>query len=69
MTAAAVVGACFGVQKSQYIYLDSKLFSDCSLSFNTQLGTIQVLRHQRGGWVGSENQYSKSSKKVKNVML
>ena len=21
----------------------------------TQLGGIQVLRHQRGGWVGSEN--------------
>ena len=20
-----------------------------------ELGTIQVLRHQRGGWVGSEN--------------
>ena len=22
---------------------------------NIKLGTIQVLRHQRGGWVGSEN--------------
>ena len=25
------------------------------LKVGTALGTIQVLRHQRGGWVGSEN--------------
>ena len=29
-----------------------------SLFFKPSLGTIQVLRHQRGGWVGSEKDNS-----------
>ena len=36
--------------------LDVSLGSNKFLAMlNITLGTIQVLRHQRGGWVGSEN--------------
>ena len=28
---------------------------DSGINIGLRLGTIQVLRHQRGGWVGSEN--------------
>jgi hypothetical protein len=31
------------------------LFSTIPGGFSNSLGTIQVLRHQGGGWVGSEN--------------
>ena len=39
------------------------------VGMNSRLGTIQVLRPQRGGWVGSENgNWVGGPKKVKNMM-
>ena len=38
-----------------FLVVQKKLYVVTVSIFLFKLGTIQVLRHQRGGWVGSEN--------------
>ena len=41
--------------KEQHLYSYFEVFSTATMSKIFLLGTIQVLRQQRSGWVGSEN--------------
>ena len=43
------------IQISPYVISQILRFNPTRTTIETYLGTIQVLRHQRGGWVGPEN--------------